>query len=126
MENKVIENRVPIWGLATLVAATSCATFSGRDYTPTDQVSLGAAVAFQAADVGTTIYGLEQGLKEANPLLGEHPSTAVLIAVKIVGVALIYSLGELDPEHRAIIFSLSGAIGGLAAGWNWYQIDKLK
>ena len=57
---------------------------------------------------------------ERNPLLSEHPSDSEIALLKGGVVLSTVLLAEILPEHRDVIFLVSGLIGGLAAGNNYY------
>lgn len=60
---------------ALVVALVACGC-SVRSF---NRATLGAATATLACDVGQTMSGLDQGIPETNPMLGENPSTSKLL-----------------------------------------------
>jgi hypothetical protein len=79
--------------------------------------------AANAVDAGTTIYGVEHGCRETNPIAGDSPSTG-----KVVGIALatsaIYELvcSNTEEEHACRLAFLWVKV--LADGWNVSQLAK--
>lgn len=80
--------------------------------------------AANVADAGTTMYGMDHGCEEGNPLLGSHPNDATVAAVA-VGSALLYEwvCGNADESERACRVMFLGA-KLLFAGANTYTISQ--
>lgn len=124
--------------LAALIAAAvaGCATCNGNAFvcdnpnrTPpwTQQqkvlwtVNLGCA----AADVWTTAWGLQHDDRayELNALMGPHPSTKKLVAIKAAGVlaeTIVLDQYFEDGHRDTGLIILSAAQCG-AAVWNWHE-----
>lgn len=77
-----------------------------------------ALLAANAADLGTTIYALNSGAHEANPMLGSKLVT--IIPLKVVSTYLqVHAVHKLKSEGhptaaRVLSVVISGAIGSLA------------
>lgn len=74
------------------------------------------------ADAGSTIYALQNpNAHEANPLFGEHPSAAKILAVKGAGTLLQQLLFQAlakkgHPKLANILgYTSGGVLGGIAA-----------
>lgn len=105
--------------LVTLTALflTGCASMSNTEL----RYAYHTANAF---DAGTTIYGVQNGCTEVNPVLGSDPSSG-----KVIGVALatsaVYELvcsNAGDEEHACRIAFLWVKL--LAGSWNVSQLAK--
>lgn len=70
-----------------------------------------------AADAGSTIYALNHGAREANPVLGSHPSAAKVLAMKGAGTAAQWLvLKLLAKEHPKLANGIAKGVGiGLGA-----------
>lgn len=75
------------------------------------------------ADASTTVYGLNHGCKEGNPLLGEDPSDAT-IALFAVGSSVLYELvcNNAGEGERACRVAFLG-VKALMVGANAYTIS---
>ena len=88
-----------------------------------------SAIGGQAADVVSTEHALDSGdCSEANPILGDDPSTGAVVALKvaIVGAAVWfteYALDGHDSQQRARnwVYGSLAAFGFGAAAWNSSQ-----
>lgn len=80
--------------------------------------------AFNAADVGTTLYGLDHGCSEGNPLLGDSPSDATVVAFGLAQSGLAELVcGNAGDEER-ICWVAFTVVKVLATGWNASQIAR--
>lgn len=101
---------------------TGCAT---RPYTPRERVALACAIVGNGADVAVTSYGIESGrMRELNPIYGSEPDTEALVIGKLATLGVCYVIGEIWPDSRAKVWSATAIIGGGAAAWNVYQLEK--
>jgi len=116
-----LEQKLGALGLASALAFGNGCSVAIR-YTPSERAWFGASVAANTADVATTIYGLNNGLREGHPLLGDNPSTEKLILLKAGYLGLAYGLGEISPEHRKSVYKVTTGIGAFATTWNLAQI----
>jgi hypothetical protein len=76
---------------STVVALLVCGC-SVRSF---NRATLGAATATLACDVGQTMSGLDQGIPETNPMLGENPSTSRLVTYNSAAVGAMVGSYEL-------------------------------
>lgn len=86
-----------LWGGALVAVATSgCSSWAPRDR------ALGAfAVGCHAVDLYQTEWALENGFRERNPLLDDHPSDAELVGFKLAALgAGSWLFNKIDPEAR--------------------------
>jgi len=95
-----------------------------REHTASEKAWFVGMVACNAADYYTTKYALNHGLKEANPIYGESPKDEKLIAGKMVGVAIFYIAGQIDPDNRELYYQIGSGLSCGAAIWNETQIRK--
>jgi len=105
-----------------LFLLNGCVTF--RPHTKTEKILLGAFVTSQMADIASTEYALNHGCKEMNPIYGKDPSLGKMILFKGLFVGIIYLLGQIDPKHRPIFYSIPTAITLGAVANNVYQANK--
>ena len=93
-------------------------------YDKADKILLTTAIVAQVADAVTTSQALDRGGVEANPLYGDDPSDARIIATKaaVVGV-LIWAGSKMKPKPRKWVFGLATVLGGDAAIHN-SQVNK--
>ena len=113
--------------LAIALASTGCAT--SRPYTKGERWALGAAVAGQAYDLGTTAYFTygTDNIEEANPVfsgMGDGELMASLLLSKVALVGGGYLLGEVKPDWRVKIYSVIGCFGAAAGVANTYTISE--
>jgi hypothetical protein len=111
--------------LIGLLILTSCAGWrKNRTWTTGDKVALGTLIACTAADLATTIYNIDNGLREMNPMLGDHPSPGTLIAVNAVVTGLIYWIAQyMTSKERKVLYVPAG-LGCFAAVHNYKVINK--
>jgi len=109
-------------GLVLIFGATVIACFGMKyKYTKADKIAIGGLIVATAADVGTTIDGLNNGARETNPIFGEDPSSVSLILVSAaVTGALIYLSHWWASKERQMLWVLT-LFHGFAAGHN-YQV----
>jgi hypothetical protein len=87
-----------------------------------EKLLFGTMMAAQLADYETTRHCISAGGRELNPLLGDRPDDEAIALFKIASVGVIYSLGEILPEHREWIYGLGAILGGGAAGYNYLEM----
>jgi len=111
-------------GLVLVFGATviACSGFQTKyKYTRADKIAIGGLIVATAADVGTTINGLNSGARETNPIAGEDPSSASLILINVaVTGALIYLSQWWTSQERQMLW-VPTLFHGFAAGHN-YQV----
>lgn len=88
-----------------------------------------AYLALSAIDAAETIYALDHDLaEEANPLLGKHPSTAKIIAVKVAVGAAHYALftyaNDRNPKSALRFAQVSAIMQGGVVGLNLRVVFK--
>ena len=83
--------------------------------------------ALQVADIATTIYVLNRGGRELNPVLNKlfvrYGARPVLLVMKIGFIALVYWLADYGYLPLYGVQILAGFYALLIA-WNVYQISK--
>jgi hypothetical protein len=97
-------------GLLLALLTTGCAVLSDR------KAAVAYAYAGTAADFASTKIKLDEGCRETNPLLGSEPNDAVLAAVALGSLALVYAMDKNDSPVWA--FWLLGTLHGGAAAYN--------
>ncbi len=90
----------------------------------TDKALLGVLTVTSAADAYTTMEGMDQGLRELNPILGSHPSDAE-IALFTAGVVLggWYLAQHMEPKDRKMFLTILSFIKGGAALHNYQMLE---
>ena len=90
----------------------------------TDQILYGTTVLVTYTDYKSTIDGLDAGLRELNPILGEHPSDTTL-ALFSVGVALgaYYMAQYMSPADRKFFLGGLTFLKGAASVNNWMRVN---
>ena len=78
-----------------ILLITGCAS---RPWTKEEKQLLGLSCLTTVADMVTTFEGLENGNKELNPIMGEHPSKERVVVV------FLYYLSVLPPKHQRLWF----------------------
>ena len=101
---------------------TSCSP--AYQYDKADKILLTTAIVAQVADAVTTSQALDRGGIESNPIYGDNPSDARIIATKaaFVGV-LIWAGSKMKPKPRKWVFGIATVLGGGAAIHN-SQVNK--
>lgn len=89
---------------------TGCAVLQDR------KAAVAYAYAGTAADFASTKIKLDEGCRETNPLLGSEPNDAVLAAVALGSLALVYAMDKTESPIWA--FWLLGTLHGGAAAYN--------
>lgn len=112
--------------LALLASLIGCTPGMHKAYRA-GVVALGAGA--QVLDTRQTIWALEHGESEANPLLGEHPTRGALvagasasIAVSAVGWRLLEAVNVSDAESewvKDILATVPLAIEGFCVAHNY-------
>ena len=81
----------------------------------------------QVADLFTTIWALESGFEEGNPLFGPTPDVWVLVLAKILLLCVIaffcYRTNLLRQVNKTLLLASVSLIGFGAAGWNSWVIQ---
>ena len=85
-----------------------------------------AFVAAQALDMTTTCVGMRRGYTELNPLMGPHPKTLTVVAVKVIPTVLYVPMAlTFRKRHPKVTkyVTLGLTLGSAAAGaWNLTQL----
>jgi hypothetical protein len=83
----------------------------------TEKVLVGGMIAGQAWDGASTINGLNRGCTEGNPLIGENPSDATIIGVKVLVAGGLLWIANATDDHliRKVVLGI-GMITGAGAG----------
>lgn len=99
---------------AALVLATSCASLGPR-------ASFTLAIGATAADCGTTAMALQDGAREANPILGQSAARACVVNAALITVAWLL-IRNHDPETQSKVWQFLAALHVAAAANNVYQM----
>ncbi len=99
---------------------------AGCGHDQREKMWLGAFIGSQAADYHTTVRYLDIGGTEGNPLLDDHPNHEGVLAFKVGVIALVYTMGQVWPEHRTTFYKWGTLSGSTAAAWNDKQYEKFK
>lgn len=79
--------------------------------------SMLALAAGNGLDAGSTIYALNHGARETNPVYGDQPSAAKVLAIKGAGTLAQYLiLRALAKRHPKAANLTAKIIGGMTAG----------
>jgi len=106
--------------IISLIALTGCAGV--KPWTKAEKAMLITSCLAAGADAYTTIKGLNNGCSEANPLMGENPSNAVVIGFTgIIQAAFIVAAHYWFPDQRLWILGGKTIASGGAALWNSTQ-----
>lgn len=106
------------------VFVIGCAGLEKVPWTRGDKVALGAMIVCTAADVATTIYGLNNGFREINPIYGDDPSPGILIISNAIITGGIYwAVQYLSSEQRKILYVPAG-MHCSAAALNYKKIQE--
>ena len=115
--------------LFILIAFTGCGTMSQAPaYTAREKNALANAVIWQSADLLTTAMWMGQGkaYKEGNQIFGSSDSDGAMLtkvaATKTMIFGVTYFIGQIWPDARLWGWRVVALEGGLAAGFNLYQI----
>lgn len=106
-----------IIALALVVSVTGCASVPTEKWTTQQKVLGGTLAALNAADYATTKKCLSMpNCREANPLLGEHPSDTKLAVFKVAFTGGQLMLADMFPEQRTkILWIMNGLTLGVVA-----------
>ena len=93
---------------------------SARDWTGEDIGWGAAAAAVRLADWAQTrnIVRNPDRFREANPIIGEHPSRGRVDGSFVLGSALLFGLAHYLPEYRKSILQWFVVLGGAAVARN--------
>lgn len=97
-----------VYGLILVFGAVviGCAGIK-HAWTLGDKVALGTMIACTAADVATTVYALDNGLREANPTFGDNPG--MIIAANAVLTGTIWWAAQyLTSAKRKLLYVPAG------------------
>ena len=104
-----------------VITMTGCAT-NPKPWTASEKAMLVASCVAAAADAYTTIEGLNSGCAEANPIVGENPSNAVIIGFTgIIQAAFIVVSHYWFPDSRMWILGGKTVANTACAVWNSTQ-----
>lgn len=88
-------------------------------------LSLGMLVGGNGLDAASTIYALQNGARETNPILGDQPGAGKVLAVKGLGTLaqwlLLRKLAESKPELANWLAKGIGAGMAGVGAWNATQ-----
>jgi hypothetical protein len=111
--------------LSVLLLLSGCATMKEsfrvkHEYDLVDKAMLGFAIGGQVADYTSTKDALSRGCVEANPLFGENPNDATLIAGKLaVSTAAVWVGNNTKGALRKWSLGTMGLLGAGVALHNY-------
>ncbi len=94
------------------------------EWKPADKALMGAFVAMQVIDTVQTKQILDRDGREENPLLGDHPSVARMVAIKGAGTYVIYRLADYFPEERRAMLVVLDLLQGYVIRHNALELHK--
>ena len=112
-------------GIILIFTSTTigCAGYTKYAYTKGDKITLGAMIVAKAADVGTTIYALDNGFRETNPFYGDDPSPATLIISQAIITGLIvWAAQYVNSDNKKVLLGVPALFHGVAAAHNYKLI----
>lgn len=78
-------------------------------------------------DAGSTIYALQHGAREVNPIFGSNPSAAKVVALKGAGTAAQWALLKLlAKNHPKFANWMAKGAGGAMAGVGIHNFTQAK
>jgi hypothetical protein len=99
--------------LAVILLLAGCS--STRRVTTWEKLAAGAT----AADIGSTVSGLQAGGVEGNPLWGQHPQTSVLLSANVTLHMLIHAaIADLPEREREMTWRVVFVVRAVCAAWN--------
>ena len=115
-----------VYGLILVfgAAASGCAGWQKHPWTTGDKITTGVLVAAIAADVATTVHGINNGLEERNPIFGGSPDTFTIIIpnVLLTGLA-IWVMQYMTSDERKIMW-IPAMFRGAVAIHNYKLINE--
>lgn len=78
-------------------------------------------VLLSAADIRLTSKVLALGGRELNPVYGKMPSLSRLIAVRVIGLALLLGWLFIFPRARTIVLAIGCVMYAGVVAWNFKQ-----
>ena len=102
-----------------LITLSGCA--SARPWTKSEKVMLIASCIAAGADAYTTIEGLNSGCSEAQPVMGENPSNAMVIGFTGIIQAAFIVWAHYYPDYRMWIMGGKTVANTACAVWNSTQ-----
>ena len=81
-------------------------------------------IACTAADIATTVYALDNGFVEMNPIYGDDPSPGVLIAAGAVVTGLLYWTAQYMTSDERLLLYVPGGARCIAAAHNYKVINE--
>lgn len=107
--------RYALTALASL-ALSGCASMS----VPELRVAFHTA---NAVDVGTTLYGLDNGFHEANPIASNLPPGGIVALGLVESLGAEFICGNAEEEEKACWIAFTW-VKLLTGGWNLYQLSS--
>ncbi len=122
-----LQKRCLIYSLILVFGAgtVGCAGWQkNHSWTTGDKVALGTMIACTAADIATTVYALDNGFVEMNPIYGDDPSPGVLIAAGAVVTGLLYWTAQYMTSDERLLLYVPGGARCIAAAHNYKVINE--
>lgn len=109
--------------LAALIKPALCGLFLAgcSAWQPAEQRAFAFAATCHAVDLMQTDWALENGFKEANPILGENPSDNELMAFKAAALGVTWWVAEnAAPEDRwkAVLLATVPCVAAVAHNYS--------
>jgi hypothetical protein len=111
--------------LTVLLVLLACPAWA-QERPPLPKAWAAATIAADLADLGTTLYGVNHGATELNPVLGQSPGRIAAIKLGILAGKLAFFkwAHPRNPKATKAAMSINVAVGFGAAAWNVCQINK--
>ena len=107
--------------LIAMLLFTGCATV--RPWTTEEKVLLAASCLAVAADMTTTIDGLNNGNWETNPMMGEYPSDSQVVLTMAATHAVFIIVAHYWSDFRTWILGIKT---GVNAGFAFHNMRTAK
>lgn len=108
--------RLPLTLIASL-ALSGCASMSVNELRATFHT-------VNAVDVGTTVYGMDHGFHEGNPIASNMPPGGIILLGGLESLAAEFVCGTIaaDEGQEKPCWIAFTWVKALTAGWNVYQL----
>jgi len=97
------------------------------DWTAREKILGISYITLNVVDLGQTIYGLNRGCSEMNPLLGKHPTPEKLYLLKGISLGAMYFLvDEIGQGSRETFLWCANILQLGIVIWNGHQNSQMK